>query len=214
VRLLVAADRTARKHPATAVRAGRAGPLAGVPGCRACQLLTSRGSAHGAGWLPTFRIGPAFVFEQVRNLDPPSALRVATSRALAGTGAPPCIRPGAGLRRSVRIAPVGAKALRTPMCDAGRQVGADDHGRPGCWVGRGAVVDPPPNAGTALLFARLNGSAEGLRAGVSSHAGACSKSELDFRFNEMLASAGGCEHPPRGRRSRCRSNVVIARVEA
>jgi len=88
VRLLVAADRAARKHPATAVRAGRAGPSAGVPGCRACQLLTSRGSAHGAGWLPTFRIGPAFVFEQVRNLDP---------RA-------PCVWRIRGLSRLARLA--------------------------------------------------------------------------------------------------------------
>jgi hypothetical protein len=82
------------------------------------------------------------------------------------------------------------------MCDAGRRVGADDHGRPGCWGG--VLVDPPPNAGTAPPFARLNGTVERLGAGVSSHAEACSKSELDFRFNEMLAPAGGCKHPPRG----------------
>jgi hypothetical protein len=73
-------------------------------------------------------------------------------------------------------------------------------------------VDPPPNAGTAPLVARLNGTAERLRAGVSSHAEACSKSELDFLFNEMLAPPGGCKHPPRGG---CPGvGVVIARARS
>jgi hypothetical protein len=67
-----------------------------------------------------------------------------------------------------------------------------------------SAADPPSNAGAAPLFARLNGTAERLRAGVSSHAGACSKSELDFRFNEMLTAARGCKHPPPGE---CRSQA-------
>jgi hypothetical protein len=48
-----------------------------------------------------------------------AALPLAAVRALAGTGASPCIRAGANLRRSLRIAPVGAKALRAPYVRRG-----------------------------------------------------------------------------------------------
>ena len=64
VRLLVAADWAARKHPATTVRPGRAAGAAGPRGRGAWHLLTSPRSACGAD-------SPAFVCEQVRSVGVP-----------------------------------------------------------------------------------------------------------------------------------------------
>jgi hypothetical protein len=72
--------------------------------------------------VPTFREMPGFG---------------ARTRAWIGFGAEPRICVGAGRGQGVRTARVVRKVCGHPMCDAGRQAGADDHGRPGCWAGCG-----------------------------------------------------------------------------
>ena len=105
VRLLVAADWPARKHPATAARPGRAAGAAGPRGRAAWHLLTSPRSACDAD-------SPAFVCEQVR------AVGVPVPRVWRGAGSS---------RRSIaaRCAPApstkrGAPQVRRAPCKVGK----------------------------------------------------------------------------------------------
>jgi hypothetical protein len=58
-----------------------------------------------------------------------TASQVATCRALARTGDPPCIDAGAGLRRNVRIAPE-VESFANALLRRGWHVGANDRLRP------------------------------------------------------------------------------------
>jgi hypothetical protein len=122
------------------------------PTAAACHLLTSRGSAHGAGWLPTFRIGPPFVFKQVRVLDPraPCLWRRAGASACTGRDPLSCSYVhGAPARFRDRVCPQAASDGTVAGVEIVAAPARERHS-----LGADAPAPPIPDNGSSRLDCR------------------------------------------------------------
>jgi len=127
---------------------------------------------------------------------------LATNRARVGSGAGPCISPGAGLRRDVRIARVSVKVGRTPPC-------ATRADRSALMFGPSRL--PPPTAGSGST------TGHAIPAIPSMRPPAClpalrPQPHVSMRFRAYRPGAGSVESATAMRRSGSAERLGGARI--